>query len=171
MEVFLQHVIFKQVPYHAYIYLYIISIVYTCICTVCLSNLGEKIAELLQKSGGDFSAVELHIKRTHEKETSNTLEGEYVTEIDLIAKGWEPDMIEFSKNYAISKGNLRKSEIHGRDEWKLPLKESFKFKAKNREIVEAEAAAEIEDWFCLIFIHVDQTKMPSSLEPPAEPGY
>ena len=138
---------------------------------MCLSNLGEKIAELLQKSGGDISAVELHIKRTHEKETSNTLEGEYVTEIDLIAKGWEPDMIEFSKNYAISKGNLRKSEIHGRDEWKLPLKESFKFKAKNREIVEAEATAEIEDWFCLIFIHVDQTKMPSSLEPPAEPGY
>lgn len=135
---------------------------------MCLSNLGEKIAELLEKSGGDFSAVELHIKRTHEKETSNTLEGEYVTEIDLIAKGWETDMIEFSKNYAISKGNLRKSEIHGRDEWKLPLRESFKFTATNRESAEATASAQVEDWISLLrhYLLVRPLKCPDVLSSP-----
>ena len=135
---------------------------------MCLSNLGEKIAELLEKSGGDFSAVELHIKRTHEKETSNTLEGEYVTEIDLIAKGWETDMIEFSKNYAISKGNLRKSEIHGRDEWKLPLRESFKFTATNRESAEATASAQVEDRILLLrhYLLVRPLKCPDVLSSP-----
>lgn len=106
---------------------------------------GQKIQQLLRASGGDMSKLELTIKKTLERKQQNKIEGEYVTELDLQNKGWDSEMIEKSKQWAMSKGLHRTSEIHGKEEWKIPLRESFDFTHTQTETAEATGAMDVED--------------------------
>lgn len=114
---------------------------------------GAKIHEILRASGGNLAALELTIKKQFERKQKNTLEGEYVSELILQQKGWDEDMIKTSYQWALTRGLTRKSEIHGKDEWKIPLKETFKFSNTNTESGEATGSMEVQDWL-LIYLHI-----------------
>ena len=94
---------------------------------------------MLRSAGGDWSEVELQVKKTYEKQEDVKVSGKYVTEIDLQAKGWTTDMISFSKNWAKTHGYFRTSEVHGADEWRLPLDEEFANLERNGEKYEASS--------------------------------
>lgn len=106
---------------------------------------GAKIQEMLKAAGGDMSKLEMTIKKKFETTRSAQIEGEYVTQLDLEGKGWDADMIANSKQWANSRGYLRTSEIHGREEWKLPLKESFSYGRAETESGEVHGTMDVED--------------------------
>ena len=128
------------------------------------TNLGEKIRELLLKAGGDMKKVELNIKKRVEKHVSNDMWGKYVTELSLQKEGWEADMITKSKDWASQRGLLRISEVHGREEWRLPLEESFSLGSKLSEIAEASGNMEVEDCSMHIVSNSLQDGGPSLLD-------
>lgn len=99
---------------------------------------GEKIKNLLAETGGDFKQLEISIRRLREQEHSNQVQGGWVTEIYLEhEKHWDADMIAHSKEWARARGLFRTSPIHGRDEWKIPLDESFLFRDRTLSSTEA----------------------------------
>ena len=77
----------------------------------------------MAKCGGQWTEVELHIKKTILKEEMNRIRGKYYCQIDLEAEGWTPPMIERSKQWARNHGTLRISEVHGEEEWSFPFEE------------------------------------------------
>lgn len=102
--------------------------------------------EMLIASGGNFQTFELEVKKTVSKTVENDLWGQYVTETFLSTeKGWDTDMIEHSKNWAKKHGHHRYSEIHGKEEWKIPLVESFKFSEKQHEETNASTSTTGQD--------------------------
>jgi hypothetical protein len=109
------------------------------------TSLGAKIADMLRSAGGDWSEVELQVKKTYEKQEDVKVSGKYVTEIDLQAKGWTTDMISFSKNWAKTHGYFRTSEVHGADEWRLPLDEEFANLERKGEKYEASSSTTVQD--------------------------
>ena len=100
---------------------------------------------MLKAAGGDLSKLEMTIKKKFESTRSAQIEGEYVTQLDLEGKGWDADMIATSKQWAHSRGYLRTSEIHGKEEWKLPLKESFAYGRAETESGEVHGTMDVED--------------------------
>ncbi|CAE7542005.1 unnamed protein product [Symbiodinium necroappetens] len=99
----------------------------------------EKVRKLL-KDHGTFKDVEVSLKKKTIDSETNALAGEYVNEATLInIHGWDEDMIKFSKERARAAGMLRKSEEHGKDEWRAVLSESFL--KKNEKIQEKEQQA------------------------------
>jgi len=106
----------------------------------------KKVKEMLIASGGNFQTFELEVKKTVSKTVENDLWGQYVTETFLSTeKGWDTDMIEHSKNWAKKHGHHRYSEIHGKEEWKIPLVESFKFSEKQHEETNASTSTTGQD--------------------------
>ena len=106
--------------------------------------LGEKIAELLQAAGGDWSEVELTVKKIFEKEEMSKISGGWVTEIDLLEKKWTTEMIEHSKQFAQANGHIRTSKVHGQEEWRLPLRDEFANTEVNRESYESQTSTTIQ---------------------------
>ena len=122
---------------------------------------GAKITEMLRASGGNLGTLELTIKKQFERRQTNNLEGEYVNAILLEQMGWDEDMIKNSYQWALSRGLARKSEVHGKEEWKIPLKESFSFQNTNIESGEATGSTEVEDWLMITCVHMfDQEQLP-----------
>lgn len=107
---------------------------------------GDKVKQLLIASGGNFSQFEIKVKKTYTHLQDREVAGQYVTQAFLEKEGWDSDMIQHSKEWATERNLIRTSAIHGKEEWKIPLKESFAFKDTSREEVSAEASAEGEDW-------------------------
>ena len=102
-------------------------------------------------AGGDFSQLELSIKKRLEMEQTIEVTGGYVTEIYLAnVRYWDPEMIENSRQWAKARGLWRMNAVHGKDEWKLPLDETYSFKTKKSEIVEVSGSSEMEAG-CLLF--------------------
>ena len=100
---------------------------------------------MLLASGGDFSQLEIKVKRLQQKESIDEISGGYVNEIYLKnVKFWDDDMIQCSKQWAIARGLKRTSAIHGKDEWKIPLDESFLFRNTNLESATASSSAHVE---------------------------
>lgn len=99
------------------------------------------------QSGGDFSLFEIKVKKTIENINENEIAGQWVTQMFLEKEGWESDMIDTSKAWAEKRGYLRTSAVHGREEWRIPLKESFSFKDLTKEEVSASARSHGEDRF------------------------
>ena len=58
---------------------------------------GEKIAKILEESGGSWKEVELTIKKTLLREEEQKLSGKYFTRLDLENEGWTEFMIENSR--------------------------------------------------------------------------
>ena len=106
---------------------------------------GKKIREMLLAAGGDLKQLELTVKRRVEKREEEAIEGRYVTEIMLEAEGWDKEMIANSKRYADERGNLRTSEVHGKEEWKIPMVHSFKKVAGLYQSVETSASTQVEE--------------------------
>ncbi|CAE7942746.1 unnamed protein product, partial [Symbiodinium necroappetens] len=79
-----------------------------------------EVHEMLKKHHGDFAKIELHLKRTSEKEKTAALGGGYVNESILKS----------------IHGLLRKSAEHGADEWKAVLEEKFEMKKTDRTTTE-----------------------------------
>lgn len=92
-----------------------------------------------------MNAVELKIKKHFERQQANEIKGQYVTELDLQNRNWTAEMIENSKQWALSRGLHRTSPVHGKEEWKIPLEESFSFTTTHKESVEAEGSMDVED--------------------------
>lgn len=100
---------------------------------------------MLLATGGDFSRLEFHVQRQMQKESEDAISGGWVNEIYLKnVKYWDDAMIEHSKQWAIARGLHRCSAVHGKDEWKIPLDETFMFRNKSSETVTASAGAEGE---------------------------
>ncbi|CAE7249430.1 unnamed protein product [Symbiodinium sp. CCMP2456] len=98
-----------------------------------------------EKHHGDFAKIELHLKRTSEKEKTAALGGGYVNESILKSiHGWDEQMISFSKARAEARGLLRKSAEHGADEWKAVLEEKFEMKKTDRTTTEATYDADLK---------------------------
>ena len=130
-------------------------------------SLGEKVKQMLIASGGDFSQFEIRVKKTMSNVQENEIQGQYVTEIFLEKEGWDPDMIENSRQWAIQRGLHRTSPIHGKEEWKLPMKENFSFKNTEKEEVSAAASSTGEEGSVAITVH---GFFPSWFSPPPCPG-
>ena len=75
------------------------------------------------ESGGDFSQFEIKVKKSFSKTQEDEVAGQYVTKIFLEKEGWDDEMIENSPKWALGRGLHRTSDVHGREEWKIPLKE------------------------------------------------
>lgn len=88
---------------------------------------------MLRAAGGDWKQVELSIQKTREMEESRSVKGKRVTELDLQERKWTSDMIKKSKEWAKQRGLLRISEIHGAEEWELPLDFEFGSAVRNKE--------------------------------------
>lgn len=97
------------------------------------------------ESGGDFSQFEIKVKKSFSKTQEDEVAGQYVTKIFLEKEGWDDEMIENSRKWALARGLHRTSEVHGREEWKIPLKETYSFKTGSREEASAEATSIGED--------------------------
>ena len=104
---------------------------------------------MLEQAGGDWSVVEMNVKKTYDKEEMTSVWGKYVTEIDLKGRGWNTEMIANSKAWAQANGCHRKSPIHGEEEWRLPLDEEFKNKELKNEKYEASTSSAVQErnWF------------------------
>ena len=101
---------------------------------------------MLIASGGNFQTFELEVKKSVSNTRENELWGQYVTELFLIReKGWDKDMIEHSKAWAKKHGYHRTSKIHGKEEWRIPLVESFKFNEKHHEEATASTSTSGQD--------------------------
>lgn len=100
---------------------------------------------MLLAAGGDLKQLELTVRKRVEKREEEAVEGRYVTQILLEQEGWDADMIATSKRYAMDRGDLRVSEVHGKEEWKLPLKHSFKKVAGAYQSVEYSGSTQVED--------------------------
>lgn len=106
---------------------------------------GEEIRKILIAAGGDLKKMELRIKKRLEKSSKNKIWGRYVTRLFLEKEGWDNDMIEASRTWANERGLLRVSEVHKKEEWKIPLEESFSFKNELKESAEVEGVKDVED--------------------------
>ena len=100
---------------------------------------------MLQAANGNWSEVELKVKKTFEKQEEKKVWGKYVTQIYLEGQGWTSDMITNSKKWAESRGLLRTSEIHGGEEWQLPLDDEFSNVERNGEKYEAQTSTRVQD--------------------------
>lgn len=121
---------------------------------------GVKIHEMLRASGGNLATLELTIKKQFERKQVNELKGEWMSELILEQKGWDEDMIKTSYQWAVARGWTRKSEVHGRDEWQIPLKETFKFSNTNTESGEATGSTEVQDWLSICLHIFGQEQLP-----------
>ena len=54
-------------------------------------------------------------------------------------------MIENSKKWAAARGLVEKSEIHGEDEWRVPIMREFEHKATDRQTRTESVSFETED--------------------------
>ena len=117
---------------------------------------GQKIQKMLAEAGGDLKQLELTVKKKLEKVNEDAIEGEYVTQLMLEGKGWNTAMIEHSKAYARDRGNLRTSEVHGEEEWKIPLKHSFKNIAAAYQSIEYSGSTQVEEHFLLLVLFTFQ---------------
>lgn len=111
---------------------------------------------MLQEANGDWGTVELKVKKTFEKQEETKLWGKYVTAIWLESQGWTPDMIENSKAWAKTQGYHRTSEIHGQEEWKLPLDEEFSNLERRGEKIEATTSTAVQDTGLCVIIFTYQ---------------
>lgn len=59
-------------------------------------------------------------------------------------------MISNSKKWAQARGLVEKNEVHGQDEWRIPIKREFEFNVRNREEVQHKASYELEAGLTLI---------------------
>lgn len=100
---------------------------------------------MLQAANGDWEQVEFKVKKTFEKQEEKKVYGKYVTQIYLEGQGWTSDMITNSKKWAESRGLLRTSEIHGVEEWQLPLDDEFTNVERNGEKYEAQTSTRVQD--------------------------
>ena len=101
---------------------------------------------MLIASGGNFQMFQLEVKKKFSNTLENELWGQYVTENYLLTeKNWDQDMIEHSKEWAKKHGWHRVSEVHGKEEWKIPLSESFKFNTTQHEEVTALSSTTGQD--------------------------
>lgn len=86
---------------------------------------GEKIQAMLVASGGDFRKVEMMITKKFQKEQVESTCGAWVTSHDLEKRGWNSQMVTCSRSWAQANGLLRTSQIHGEEEWRIPLDSTF----------------------------------------------
>ena len=87
------------------------------------------------------------MRKVIQKEEEQEISGEWVDYTYLSTeKHWDDDMIEHSKQWAIARGVHRVSPITGRDQWRLPLRESFSFKQRSTESAEVTAECQLEAW-------------------------
>ena len=106
---------------------------------------GEKIKNMLAESGGDFKKLEISVRKLREQEETVQVAGGFVSEIYLMhEKHWTTDMITHSKEWAQARGLLRTSPIHGKEEWKIPLGESYLFRDTTLNSTEARASDIVE---------------------------
>ncbi len=109
---------------------------------------------MLEEANGDWATVEMKVKKIYEKQEETKLWGKYVTAIWLESQGWTPEMIENSKAWAKTQGYHRTSEIHGSEEWKLPLDEEFTNLERRGEKIEATTTTAVQDTGLGVIIYI-----------------
>lgn len=106
---------------------------------------GEKIAKILEESGGSWKEVELTIKKTLLREEEQKLSGKCFTRLDLENEGWTEFMIENSRQWAIKNGTHRVSEVHGVEEWSFPKNEEWSKTHRQSEEQTATTSVNVQD--------------------------
>ena len=59
-------------------------------------------------------------------------------------------MIDNSYNWALARGLVQKSEIHGKDEWRIPTKRSFKSMTQRGQETRRCASTEMQDTYAYL---------------------
>ena len=97
--------------------------------------------KMLIASGGDFSRFEITVKKQFQQTHDEDTWGRWATEKYLREQEhWDDDMIAHSKAWATERGFIRTNKVHGKEEWRVPLTESFNFNKKITEGVEATSS-------------------------------
>ena len=110
---------------------------------------------------GTMDAVEVRVAKYKKEEEEEKLEGGVYTKIDLEKEGWTTlfgcvsfvclycfelsAMIDSSKEWARSRGLLWTSEVHGAEEWRIPLKRRFKKTETKGSEMKEKASAMVQD--------------------------
>ena len=55
-------------------------------------------------------------------------------------------MIENSKKWAQARNLVHRSEVHGEEEWRVPLQREFEFKEQDRKTTSSSAGFVTQDW-------------------------
>ena len=83
-------------------------------------------------------------------------------------------MIANSKKWAEARGLCQRSEVHGADEWRIPIKRDFEFTTRKREEIQHKGSYTLEagnhhsfcGWYVIHSKRI-QKVLPESLYPPA----
>mmetsp|Transcript_40771 Transcript_40771/g.83315 ORF Transcript_40771/g.83315 Transcript_40771/m.83315 type:complete len:626 (+) Transcript_40771:52-1929(+) len=106
---------------------------------------GRKRLRDLLLQHGSFEQVEVALVKYRKEEEENTLEGGFYSAVDLANDGWNTQMIEHSRQWALQRGLVEKNEVHGEEEWRIPKKRRFKFKEQHGTEVTQRAGATFQD--------------------------
>ena len=106
---------------------------------------GEEIHDLLLQHG-TMEGVECQIEHVHEDEDEEQLQGGHHCRATLLQLGWTEtldlfhrnmfalprDMITHSREWAAARGLVTKNEVHGDDEWRIPVMRGFTQTSRDR---------------------------------------
>lgn len=101
----------------------------------------------LLKKHGDFKPVEIQLKKWKQTEHETNLGGRWCTKFYLENHCfYTKPMIENSFSHAKAKGLWRRNPVHGEEEAKLVLDDTFNKKNTHGEREEQSGSGHVEDW-------------------------
>ncbi|CAL1169384.1 unnamed protein product [Cladocopium goreaui] len=105
----------------------------------------KKIKQMLAEHG-TFTAMEIQLKKIHQKERSQTVGGGWCSETFLrTEKKWDKQMIASAYAWAEKNGRKRVNPVHGKWEIQLVLDDTFELKNKEVEETERSGGLTVED--------------------------
>ena len=120
---------------------------------------GQKLRDLMIKNNNQFNLVEVELKRTAETKIEQNRAGQWVTKLFLMNhEGYtrtlgsinrasldvSRKMADNSFLWAANHGLTRKNEVHGEEEAKLVLTDSFNWSKTEAERTEERTAMQVE---------------------------
>ncbi|CAE7232915.1 unnamed protein product [Symbiodinium microadriaticum] len=124
-----------------------------------LNTPGEKIREMLLQHG-DFRGVEVQLTKESEQLAQNDTKGGWYSEQAMAQEGYTEYhgnqyhqeciranlsiMIKNSIRWATARGLTRTNEVHGMEEYKIPLKEEFLFRSSEKQTAKQTGTFEVQ---------------------------
>lgn len=78
---------------------------------------------------------------------------------------WLREMIQHSKKWATARNLVEKSEVHGEDEWRVPVMREFENKKLDRQTCAQRVGFVTQDRWLMIYIRLQSSSFPSHTIP------
>ncbi|CAK9089022.1 Uncharacterized protein SCF082_LOCUS42024 [Durusdinium trenchii] len=90
--------------------------------------------------------MEMRVREITKKVESERLAGGWHNEISLAQAPlfWDEEMIANSKLWAQARNLVRRNEVHGKEEWRIPTSETFSFDATHSHEIQGSGSFEAD---------------------------